>query len=70
MYLDDIDYTFSKLSKLSNKIVLLNWYNENHKNCLNKTKPNDIVKILKKYYNDIKIEYPYFYKYGYLIKGE
>ena len=50
MYLDDIDYTFNKLSKISDKIILLNWYNVNHKNCLNKTNPSDILNIIKKYY--------------------
>lgn len=69
MYLDNIDYTFSKLSKISNNIILLNWYNKNHKNCLNKTTPVDILKIIKKYYDNVKIEYPEFYKWGYLIKG-
>ena len=68
MYLKDIDYTFSKLSKISDKIILLNWYNANHKNCLNKTSPEDIFKILVKYYKNIEISYPYFYKWGYLIK--
>ena len=68
MYLNDIDYTFNKLSKISNKIVLLNWYKKEHKNCLNKTSPEDIFKILVKYYKNIEISYPYFYKWGYLIK--
>ena len=31
MYLDDIDYTFSKLSKISNKVILLNWHDVNHR---------------------------------------
>lgn len=68
MYLDNIDYTFKKLSKISDKIILLNWHNPNHKNCINKTKPKDIFKIMKKYYKNIEISYPFFYKYGYLIK--
>ena len=68
MYLDDLDYTFSKLSKISNKVILLNWYDINHKNCLNKTSPEDILKTLSKYYDNLVIEYPYFYKNGYLIK--
>ena len=68
MYLENIDYTFNKLAKISDKIILLNWYNEKHKNCLNKTSPEEILMILKKYYKDIDIYYPGFYKYGYLIK--
>lgn len=67
MYLENIEYTFSKLSKISNKVVLLNWHDINHKNCLNKTYPLEIFKLLNKYYNNLKIEYPYFYKKGYLI---
>ena len=69
MYLDDIEYTFSKLSKISNKVILLNWYDKNHKNCLNKTPPLKILDILNKYYKNLVIEYPYFYKNGYLIKS-
>lgn len=69
MYLDDIEYTFNKLSKISNKVILLNWHDINHKNCLNKTEPLKILEILKKYYNNLVIEYPYFYKKGYLIKS-
>lgn len=68
MYLEDIDYTFSKLSKISDKIILLNWHNINHKNCLNKTIPNDIFEVIKKYYRDIEITYPSFYKWGYIIR--
>lgn len=70
MYLDDIEVIFKKISNISNKIILLNWHNENHKNCFNKTSPIAIVEILKKYYNNIVIEYPSFYKWGYLIKTE
>lgn len=70
MYLDDLDYTFKKLSKISDKVVLLNWYDRNHKNCLNKTEPLKILEILNKYYKDLSIEYPYFYKKGYLIKSK
>ena len=69
MYLDDIEYTFSKLSKISDKVILLNWYDVNHKNCLNKTTPLKILEILNKYYKNLDIEYPYFYKNGYLIKS-
>lgn len=68
MYLKDIDYTFNILSKISSKIVLLNWHSINHKNCLNKTGPNDVYEIINKYYNDIEITYPSFYKWGYLVK--
>jgi len=70
MYLANIEETFKKLSNISDNVILLNWHNENHKNCHNKTKPNTIVEILKKYYNNIVIEYPSFYKWGYLIKTE
>lgn len=69
MYLDDVQYTFEKLSKISNKIVLLNWYDINHKNCLNKTSPLKVLEILNKYYKNLDIQYPYFYKKGYLIKS-
>ena len=68
MYLNDIDYTFNKLSKISNKVILLNWYDINHKNCLNKTSPTDILNILSNYYENLTIDYPFFYKKGYLIK--
>lgn len=68
MYLKDIDYTFSKLSRISDKIVLLNWYDVDHKNCFNNTPPLGVLKTLKKYYKHLTIEYPYFYKKGYLIK--
>lgn len=70
MYLNDIDYTFRKLSKISDKVILLNWHNINHKNCLNKTSPEDILTILNKYYNNLEISYPFFYKWGYLIKSK
>ena len=70
MYLKDIEYTFSKLSKVSDKIILLNWFNEEHKNCLNKTSPTEILNILSKYYKNIEISYPSFYKWGYLIKSK
>lgn len=70
MYLDDIEYTFYKLSRISKKIVLLNWHDVNHKNCFNKTTPENILKILSKYYDDLIIEYPSFYKHGYLIKSK
>ena len=70
MYLDDVQYTFEKLSKISNKIVLLNWYDINHKNCLNKTSPLKVLEILNKYYKNLDIQYPYFYKKGYLIKSK
>lgn len=69
MYLDDIEYTFSKLAKISSKVILLNWYDVNHRNCLNKTPPLKILEILNKYYGDLVIQYPYFYKKGYLIKS-
>lgn len=69
MYLKDIDYTFNKLSKISNNVVLLNWHDVHHKNCLNKTEPLKILKTLNKYYDNLVIEYPFFYKKGYLIKS-
>lgn len=70
MYLNDLDYTFSKLSNIGDNLVLLNWYNKEHKNCINKTTPSQFVQVLEKYYNDVEISYPYFYKYGYLINAK
>lgn len=69
MYLDDLDDVFSKLSKVSDKVVLLNWYNPNHKNCHNKTCIEDVFKIVSKYYKELELEYPVFYKQGYLIRS-
>ena len=68
MYLKNIDYTFNKLSKISTNICLLNWYNKSHKNCINKTEPQNILNILSKYYNNLELIYPQYYKYGYIIK--
>ena len=70
MYLKDIEYTFSKLSKISDKIILLNWFNKEHKNCVNKSPPEEILCVLNKYYKNIEISYPSFYKWGYLIKSK
>ena len=68
MYLDNIECTFSKLSKISHNIILLNWFNTRHKNCLNKMAPIDAFEVIKRYYKDIEIIYPSFYKWGYIIK--
>jgi len=70
MYLQDLDSVFSKLSKVSDKVVLLNWYNPNHKNCHNKTDIEDVYMTVKKYYKDVELEYPVFYKHGYLIRSK
>ena len=67
MYLDDLEKVISVLSKVSSKVCLLNWYNENHRNCINKTRPEDVFGIVKKYYKNVVIEYPSFYKCGYFI---
>lgn len=69
MYLENLDDVFSKLSKVADKVLLLNWYNPNHKNCHNKTKIKDIVSIVRKYFDNIELEYPFFYKHGYLIRS-
>jgi SAM-dependent methyltransferase len=69
MYLDDLDELFHEISKISSKLLFLNWYNPYHKNCHNKTNPVEIFELLKKYYKDIEIVYPPFYKWGYLIRS-
>ena len=68
MYLEDIDYTLKELSKISKKVVLLNWYNINHKNCINKTEPEKILEIANKYFDNLELIYPSFYKNGYIIQ--
>ena len=70
MYLDNLEHIFSNLAKISSKIVFLNWYNPNHKNCHNKTLPIEIFNCLKKYYHDVELSYPTFYKCGYLIRSK
>ena len=70
MYLNDLDKVFYEISKISSKLLLLNWYNPNHKNCHNKTNPVEIFELANKYFKDIEIEYPSFYKWGYLIKSK
>jgi len=70
MYLDDIEKLFFYLSKYSVNLLLLNWFNFEHKNCINKATPTKIVNIIKKYYKVVDLEYPHFYKWGYLIKAE
>lgn len=69
MYLDNLDELFYEISKKSSKLLFLNWYNPNHKNCHNKTNPIEIFEMLSKYYKDIEIVYPPFYKWGYLIRS-
>ena len=68
MYLNDIEYTLKELSKISKKVILLNWYNVNHKNCINKTEPVKILEIASKYYDNLELVYPWFYKNGYIIR--
>lgn len=68
MYLNDIDYTLKELSKISKKVILLNWYNVEHKNCINKTEPIKILEIASKYYDNLELIYPWFYKNGYIIQ--
>ncbi len=70
MYLDNIETLVANLAKYCKNLIFLNWYQPSHKNCLNKTSPETIAKLVKKYYNSVQLSYPEFYRWGYLLTAQ
>ena len=68
MQLKDCDIVIKKLSRVAKNMILLNWFNKNHKNCFNKNAgPIKVKRALQKHYRHVILSYPKLYNWCYLL---
>ena len=68
MQLKDYDIVIKKLSRVAKNMILLNWFNKNHKNCFNKNAgPIKVKRALQKHYRHVTLSYPKLYNWCYLL---
>ena len=71
MYLMNLEEILDKILPKCKNIILLNWYNKEHKNCKNKNAtPLKVKHIIEKHFKTAKLTYPKIYKWNYLITNE